>query len=56
MIIRLISWGIEKPYMHVHCIDLTAKQHDKFHRIQNYESMTEAYEYAIKIGEILYKI
>ena len=45
-----IAWGIEPPYHHHYCVSLTWRQYQKYARLRDYESLSEAADYALKVG------
>ena len=47
---ELVMWSDKSPYRHIISVTLKGAQRDKFDRIKIEKGMTEAYEYAIRVG------
>jgi len=45
-----IAWGSKWPYHHYFGVSLTLRQLMKYRRLRDYESLTEAADYALRVG------
>ena len=48
-----LLWDDKPPFYHWRHAELTWRQLEKYRRLEEYESLTEAVEYALKVGAVV---